>query len=222
MKITVITSCTGTKVISLPNQLTLADFMQGREHVTARESEIAGQAVPAEYMYRGEQHLRLMRGVTAARQAGIEVNLRIVSAGYGLVSADTPLKPYDATFDYLAAKDARKWADQLGLSSQLQDALAEPADCALILLGGAYLKLCGLDKVKTAPRSTWALCGTGAVRRFSGAIEPIPLTKADTRWFNAGGVGLKGEVAARILEEPHARFDSAVQRIKDRSLMVKM
>ena len=222
MKITVITSCTGTKAVRLPNQLTLADFRRGREHVTARESEIPGQSLPAEYMYRGEQHLRLMRGVHAARQAGIEVNLRIVSAGYGLVSADTPLKPYDATFDDLPAKEARKWADQLGLSTQLQNALAEPADCALILLGGTYLKVCGLDKVRTAPRSTWALCGTGAVRRFPEAIEPIPLTEADTRWFNAGLVGLKGEVAARILEEPHGRFDKAVQRIKDRSLMVKM
>lgn len=216
MRISVITSCTDTKVSRLPNQLTLEDFMQGREHVALRESEIAGQSLPAEYMYRGEQHVRLMRGVHAARQSGVEVRLWIVSAGYGLLSADTPIKPYNATFGDLSAEDARQWAVQLNLAQQVQEALAEPADCALILLGNAYLNVCGLDKVKEAPKATWALCGTGAVKRFSDAIRPIPLTKQDTRRFRAGLVGLKGEVAAQILEEPHGRFDAAVERISQR------
>lgn len=216
MKISIITSCTDTKAVRLPNQLTLADFMQGSEHVATRESEITGQPLPAEYMYRGEQHVRLMRGVHAARQAGVEVRLWIVSAGYGLLAADTPIKPYNATFGDLSAGEARQWAVQLGLAQQVRQALAEPADCALILLGGAYLNVCGLDKVTAAPKSTWALCGTGAVKRFSNAIRPIPLTKQDTRRFRAGLVGLKGEVAAQILEEPHARFDVAVERISQR------
>ncbi len=51
-------------------------------------------------MYTGWQHLYLMRGVDRLRRAFGDdfVDLRIVSAGYGLIAADREICPYDVTF----------------------------------------------------------------------------------------------------------------------------
>jgi cytoplasmic iron level regulating protein YaaA (DUF328/UPF0246 family) len=116
MQIRVITSCTGEKSVSSPDQLALEDFRQGDAHVRAREAVLGDIRSPAEDLYTGLQHQRLMRGIRAAREeTSIEVDLRILSAGYGLVSADQKLAPYEATFtpsvsspDQLALEDFRQ------------------------------------------------------------------------------------------------------------------
>src|SRR4051812_46952498 len=94
-RVTVLTSCTGRKA-SAPAKL------------------------PAEELYRGQQHIRLMHGVRRLRDAGIAVDVHIVSAGHGVVHGESPLGPYDRTFSGAAARDRREMAEQLGIPEAVQ------------------------------------------------------------------------------------------------------
>ena len=65
-----------------PRRLTQTDFARGAAHVQAREQELRDFLRPAQEIYTGEQHVRLMRGVAKARKAGMECAVSILSAGY--------------------------------------------------------------------------------------------------------------------------------------------
>ena len=116
-RILIITSCTGHKSVSHEQQLTQEDFRLGPEHVRQREVGLAEVLTPAEELYTGQQHVRLMRGVQALRTSGKEtdIDLWILSAGYGLVPGDRRLVPYDCTFDGMRKRELREWADFLGV-----------------------------------------------------------------------------------------------------------
>src|SRR4051794_27231895 len=103
MKIRIITSCTGEKLISHDQQLTQDDFrlLNEPELFRAREDRLAGCRTSAEDFYTGQQHLRLMRGVKQLRdKLGAEsVDLWILSAGYGLIPGSRQIVPYECTFE---------------------------------------------------------------------------------------------------------------------------
>lgn len=216
MNITVITSCTGKKTLTAPNQLTLADFMQGPEHVARREAQISA-CVAAEALYSGDQHVRLMRGVVAARRNGANVRVFIASAGYGLVPGDRLLRPYDATFLSLRAPEAKAWGQQLGLAQSIRKVLAEPADFGLILMGKEYMKACELDHIKDVPDCTWALCGADMAKRLPAAIKPAVLIQSDCSRFGSLMIGLKGAVAEQVLSAPLGQYEPALQAIINRN-----
>ena len=203
MRIRVITSCTGEKSVSSPDRLTLDDFHQGPAQVRSRETSLGDLLTPAEDLYTGLQQQRLMRGVRAARKVpGIEVDLRILSAGYGLVSADQKLAPYQATFIGMARKEADAWAQVLGIPAAIRAALAEPCDLCLVLLGNDYLRACALDEQIQVGGPTLFLCGKDAALRLPRIpnLHPVVLSNAEATTFSCGLVGLKGEVAARVLQ----------------------
>src|SRR5947209_6904161 len=117
MHIVVITTCTGEKATAHERALTLRDFRKGGEHVAARERELAEVLRPAEEMYTGLQHARLMGGVRAGAGAHAgngsqprRLSLFILSAGYGLIPAGRKVAPYECTFNGMKARELRKWA----------------------------------------------------------------------------------------------------------------
>ena len=67
-KISIITSCTGEKAVEHENELIMDDLRQGKVRIKAREAELVDVMLPAEKLYTGLQHNRLMRGITAIRQ----------------------------------------------------------------------------------------------------------------------------------------------------------
>ncbi len=203
MKILVITSCTGEKAVDSPDQLTLADFRRGHAHVAAREAALAALWRPAELLYSGMQHQRLMRGVQAARaSAGLVVDLNIVSAGYGLVPGAKLLAPYEATFIGMKKAEARDWAKQLNLARDVRQLLARPYDLGLVLLGDDYLEALALDECVTLGGPTILFCGKASAARLPdlGGLQPVVLANKDATRFSCGMVGIKGELASRVLE----------------------
>jgi hypothetical protein len=207
MKVVVITSCTGEKTVSHSSQLTLADFQAGPEHVRMREAELGENLVGAEKLYSGQQHLRLMRGVEAFRSkypsngAGSSLNLQILSAGYGLVSADKEIAPYEATFQGMKSKELESWASQLQVAASLRRSLDQPYDMGLVLLGDSYLKACRLNEIERVGGPTLLLCGKNAAGRIPriANLKVVVLTNAEAKRFSCGLVALKGEMAAQIL-----------------------
>ncbi len=203
MKILVITSCTGEKVVSPADQLTLADFQQGQKFVRAREKVLSSGLVPAEALYTGLQHVRLMRGVGAVRSAvGIDLDLCVLSAGYGLVDAKRPLAPYEATFAGMKRDDLQAWAQRLNVPQDIRHRLAQPFDVALVLLGEDYLAACNLDADIKLGGPAIFLCSAKTAKALPKLtnLHRVVVANAQAKTFACGLVGLKGEVVARVLE----------------------
>jgi len=218
LKILVITSCTGEKSVSRDDQLTMEDFKQGKEHLLRREEAMRESLVSAEALYSGMQHQRLMRGIlSASTTTQIEINLKIVSAGYGVVEPSRLLAPYEATFIGMGKADARTWARQIGIPEGIRNALAQPYDLGLVLLGDDYLQACELDEQIKLGGPTLFLCGKASAAKLPklDLLRPVLLGNEDAKTFSCGLVGLKGEVAARIIEDlaqAPVHLDSYIQR----------
>jgi hypothetical protein len=212
MKISIITSCTGLKAVSHPGHLTQKDFEQGESHVRRREAALAAFMRPAGMLYTGEQHVRLMRGVEAAREQGAQISVTILSAGYGVVKEGQMIAPYEMTFNTMKKKESRAWATMLGIQESVRKVLDVPSDMTLILLGDRYLQACEFDTVKQLHSATWALCGKGSAKRFSPAFQLVLLKQSHTGQFGATMTNLKGSIAARILENVRLGPDKAIQQ----------
>ena len=202
MRVLVLTACTGEKAVSDPKPLTPDDFRQGPAHVAAREQAI-GKLTAAEDLYTGLQHQRLMQGVRALREQArnIQLDLYILSAGYGLVPSDRPLAPYEATFSGMRKQELRDWAKQLQIPQSVRALLAEPYDFGLVLLGNEYLDACLLASDVTLGGPTLLFCGLTKAKSLPELqqLRTIPLGNADAKRFSCGLIGLKGDLAARIL-----------------------
>ena len=179
-RILVVTSCTGLKAIG------------------------AGEApVPAERLYRGEQHRRLMLGVEAFRAAetGYDLDLRILSAGHGLVEGQRPLRFYDTTFSGLGRAEIGRRSRALDVPAAFRRLLAEPYALAILLLGGDYMEAAALDPEDPLGGPAIAFSGPAAARRLAHpALKIVPAGKEEARRFSCGLVGLKGELAGRLLD----------------------
>lgn len=207
-RVLVITSCTGEKSVEHPDGLSASDFLSGSTHISARHAELADHLTTARDLYAGQQHKRLLRGVRAAEDAGTPaVDLRIVSAGYGLVRADDTVAPYECTFKGMRRADLRAHAEAVGIPAAIREALSTPADLTLVLLGDDYLEACGLDDDVETAAPTVVFCGKRAASRLPalggphGAARQVVLTNAEAKRFSCGLVALKGELGARLLED---------------------
>jgi hypothetical protein len=204
MKILVITSCTGEKAISSPDDLTRTDFEQGATHIAQRERALAASLLPAQQMYTGQQHIRLMHGVEASRDnTELTVEVNILSAGYGLVHGDLSILPYEVTFTGMPKRELKSWATKLDVPRQIQQKLAEPYDLGIILLGDNYLSACQLNEQVVLGGPTVLFCGSVAAKRLPTLkqLQVITLNNKEAKEFKCGIIGLKGELAGRLLRQ---------------------
>lgn len=206
MKVLVVSSCTGQKRVSSDRGLTLDDFRLGQEHIAKREAELSDLLTPAEEMYAGQQHIRLMRGIESYRDAVhtdrlAELDFWILSAGYGLVPSSQRLAPYDATFAGMGKRELRRWSSHLGVPDAMREVLKKDYDLGLVLLGDAYLDACDLDSGVHLGGPTIVFCSPGAIDRLPQieGLRPVALTNAEARRYSCGLVALKGQMASRIL-----------------------
>jgi queuine/archaeosine tRNA-ribosyltransferase len=202
-KILIITSCTGEKAVNDENQLTIDDLRQGNAYINEREAELADVMMPAEKLYTGMQHARLMRGISTIRKnKHFKVDLQILSAGYGLVPGSKKLPPYEATFNGMKMKELAEWAEFLNVPGDVRKTLAKSYDLILVLLGDGYLRACQFDDAVQLGGPSVFLTGKASAKRLPSLenLQTVILGNPDTRKFACGLVGLKGEVAARLCE----------------------
>ena len=197
-KIQIITSCTSKKTVLGDNALTWADFEKGLEWVSRREQD--NLTMPARDLYCGRQHLALIAGLSEHPE--FEFDLRIVSAGYGLISGDRPIAPYDATFSGLPSKELAYRAQSLDLEVDFRTALQETdADMTLVLLGSDYLKAVMTGSPLFAEAPTVFIGGNFNDTNVAGSnLFHIPLQNEHAVRLGAGQTWLKAVVATKILE----------------------
>lgn len=140
MRILVITSCTGRKKHKPLNQFKYEDFASS-ERLRQRTAELKDYKDSAAEMYTGEQHRYLMAGLKRLRKVyGQTVaDLHIISAGYGLLSENDVIVPYNVTFQKLKKKEILERSNNLQIHEQVE-ALIEGYDLVFYLLGKEYVQ----------------------------------------------------------------------------------
>ena len=202
MRILFLTSCTGEKRYKPENQLTEHNFKhRGTKAFEATEEALCAYRVPVGDMYTGQQHLRLLKGVEAMLQVCPEhtIDLKILSAGYGLLDELTPIVPYEMTLQGMNAGKIREWADFLDIPHQVLP-LFSKYDLSFVLLGKEYLRAIHFPPSLDPQGVCVFLAGEG-IRRFipSGPnIVAATLGNADAKRLGAGLIALKGGVIERI------------------------
>jgi hypothetical protein len=222
MRILTITSCTGEKVSSPANQLTLDDFVQGGAHLKKREKELKDFELPAGEIYTGQQHVRLIRGIEGVKEIkNLKIDLHILSAGYGMIPADQVVVPYECTFATMKTKELRQWADKLQVPQDFRETVGAKYDIGLVLLGDNYLDACALDAKVKFGGPTLLFCGTGTAKTLPpmNHVRVVAISNPEAKRFSCGLVALKGELAARVLKGV-ANDPSVVKQLMDPSFDV--
>ncbi len=202
-KVLVVTSCTGEKRYKPENQLTIEDFKE-KARFQQQEAQLTQFAYPASQMYTGTQHLRAMEGVKLLRQfLGQEVvDVVILSAGYGLISENKTIVPYQVTFNTMKGYEIDEWAKFLGIHQAFEQAIVG-YDLVFILLGENYLRSLCLP-VETYDKQTFIFLashrGANYIRDLAAKAYVLHLANADAKHYHYGLVGLKGFLFKRFAE----------------------
>ena len=205
MKIQIITSCTGKKLFAPANKLKKEDFrnIHNSELFNKIEKRVESFRTSAEKMYTGDQHIRLMEGVNYFRkhQPDSNLNLWILSAGYGLIRSHKTIVPYECTFRGMKREELHKWADHLQIPTKIQKIFNSSTDLRLVLLGGSYLQALSLSNSCNYSSQTLFLISksTNKYVKGNGNLRKIILKKDDLHRFHQPWIGLKGEISKRIL-----------------------
>ena len=197
MKILILTACTSKKKFKPANLLTKKDFKAiGTPAFKVHEEQLNTFQTAAGEMYTGQQHLRVMRGLQKLRQAGLSVDLKIVSAGYGLLNENTLIVPYEMTFIGMRKKEYQTWAQHLKLSEITQ--YMRLYDLVLVLLGKEYLRAIDFGVQFQHKGILIFISAAGAIEHIPTGpdIYTIALNNQTASRLGAGLVSLKG----RILE----------------------
>jgi hypothetical protein len=165
-RIHLVVACANRKTRPVPSTLRLRHVVEcspgGRAAAWIDQLQRSTEpTVTARELYAGE-HWQIVLGLEAtAAAAGLEASLWVCSAGYGLVSVDAPLRPYDATFAAghadSVSEDPRNrpewwtaladWSGPVPTAPRTLRELArrEPHAVVLVALSSAYLAACTAD-----------------------------------------------------------------------------
>jgi hypothetical protein len=202
-RVLVITSCTGEKRFKPEKQLTIEDF-KDEARLIDREVELGDYACPAGEMYTGMQHLRLMEGVQKLRDAlGREaLDMRILSAGYGVISEGHVIVPYEVTFNGMKSHEVDAWAVHLGVHDAIAS-LISAYDLIFFLLGDNYLRAATLPLDSRADQTFVFLASRGQADDIQGMAAKtyvMPLSNPEAKRYRYGLVGLKGFLFKQFAE----------------------
>jgi hypothetical protein len=172
---------------------------------TATKADADSAPLAAEDLYTGQQHVRLMRGVRAYRAAGEPngpIDLRVLSAGHGVIEAATRLATYDETFSGLTRGEVRRRGEALGVPADVAALLSRPRNLILLVLGDLYLHSAALSDDLRLGGPTIALTSPRAGARLPAIprLTVVPLHNREARRFSCGLTALKGDLAHRLLD----------------------
>lgn len=200
----IVVTCANRKRHAVPPQLRLGDVNQRRPAArfaawTARLGNGAHPRYPAIDLYAGE-HWQIARTLTTTTPVAKKAGLWIASAGYGLVSADTTICAYGATFS-TPARDAvgatlnevAAWWQRLGeWHGPVPDrprtftdlARRNPNATIIAVLSEAYQRACGDDLLAAAaildPDALSVVGPPDAYPPLARVLVPIPATLRHT------------------------------------------
>jgi len=143
-RVLIISSCTNDKYFKPNNALQLEDF-KDIKRFKYKEKQLEKYKLPAVEMYTGRQHQYLFEGIKALRNIyGVDsIDLKILSAGYGILDEKDEIVPYNVSFSNMGAEDINEWANHLQISKKIEVFL-DNYDLVFFLLGEKYLRALSL------------------------------------------------------------------------------
>ena len=211
-KILVITSCTKDKKELLPKHLSSLMLEpeqlwddQDDDRATRDFGVLEKYRVPAGKLYSGRQHLLVMQGVEMLRQAfGPDVvDVKIISAGFGLVNEEDLLPPYNATFAGLSTSKILAASQKLRIPENINQLMRGEYACAFFLLGDSYLLSLGLPFAQVPTFPCLFLSGPSSRKRVPrrSPYRFVKVGQDDSIAFSYNLVGLKGLLFKRFVEQ---------------------
>jgi len=210
-KILIVTSCTKDKVhfTGLParHQLTAEQLWDERDddRVTRDFGELEKYRIPAGELYRGRQHLQLMQGINLLRKTFRydAVDVKIISAGFGVVDENQLLPPYNVTFADQSSSKVLTAAQRLKIPQKINRLIQGDYSCAFFLLGDKYLLSIGLPFKHIPNFPCLFLAGPSnrkrVPRRFPYTF--VRVGQDDSISFSYNLVGLKGQLIKLFAEQ---------------------
>ena len=161
-------------------------------------------ALPAERLYAGEQHRRLMAGVDALRVQRRGRGVGDLGQGRTDRRQTSELAPYDETFAGIAGRGSSvRSADRLGIADGPPSSSSrEPCTLTIVLVGNDYFDAARLDEPVD-----WALADARAREPESGGSNcrptptcgPSSIGQTLAREWSLPLTLLKGEIVRRML-----------------------
>ncbi len=226
----IVVTCTDRKKVAVPDGLRLRRCRKGTVEKRAdawiqRIRSARAEPVAGTELYSGDHWTVARELPDLARKAGFRPRLWVCSAGYGLVPAETPLKPYAATFApgqgdsiYRGARDgspaeaARRWWKQVakwegperGAARQIHSLVKRDSSAHVVVVASAtYLAAIAEDIRSANPdpeRFLLISAGSAAQNGLSRLLLP-----ADARFQGSLG-GSRQALNARIARDALKRF----------------
>lgn len=192
MKLLIITSCTSKK--SLPAILDMDDIIYGKDHHIKKK---------AEDLYTGSQHVNLMAGINSFRefyQNRHSIDLRIISAGFGIIKGDDEIPSYEVTFNGMSKNDLLKWSEYLNIPRDFSSIiLAKDYDYAFILLGKQYLLACDIKEELGFYSNVYAFVSPDSKSLVQKNFVYGVYSNKEAKFFSHPLVSLKGYLMKRFL-----------------------
>src|SRR5665648_4366 len=199
-RILVVTSCTGEKLHKPTNELIQDDF-RDIVRLKSKEADLSQYRMSAGTLYTGKQHLFLMKGINDYRAQGGRIDVNILSAGYGMLSEDQLIVPYEVTFSTMKSMDIKLWSMFLNITDDLQKRI-EDYDIVVFLLGDRYLQAVNWSSLKTRDdQKLIFLAGKSSKNKF--LIKPncymLKVSEKEAKVFHSGLIEIKGYLFSLLL-----------------------
>lgn len=214
-RILVVTSCTGEKCYKPKDELVQDDFRE-QELLRRREAELEEFKKPAGEMYTGKQHIALMRGINEYRVKGGRIDVNILSAGYGMLSENVPIVPYEVTFSSMNSIELKYWSQFIGITDDLRQRIIG-YDLVFFLLGDRYLQSVDWSELETRnEQKLFFFAGESSKQKI--LIRPnyymIAITEKEAKVFHSGLIEIKGflfTLLLRYIRQEYSLWDSIYQ-----------
>lgn len=202
LRILVIGSCGKKKRTSAADEPSCSELLSN-DALAVWQKRLSSATVIARDMYTGNQNRELAKGVDLLRTVDeVDVVFVIVSAGFGLVSENELVPPYDCTFSGMGKSEILRRSRMLGINSDINEVAQQGFDIAYLALGKDYL---------TALGGGWQDSVSGSIVAFSAELSGekyaiLPSGNEAVKSFSSrghkihGATGLKGDLL-RILAE---------------------
>ncbi|MFC7205253.1 queuine tRNA-ribosyltransferase tRNA-guanine transglycosylase [Haloferax namakaokahaiae] len=147
LNVLVVDQCSGSK--EFPDGAPVFDAEETLKF--SREELLEGDNVPAiaaRDLYTGRQQNYVSEAVRRLRDDGHQVSRYFISAGFGLVSEDESLPPYEVTFSSMKVAEIRDRSSQLQIRPDLEKVLDEgDFDVVFFTLGKDYYNSIDIDSM---------------------------------------------------------------------------
>jgi hypothetical protein len=146
-------------------------------------------------MYLGRQHMQMMDGVRLLRSTfgSAACDVAILSAGYGLISENRAIGPYDITFQDIPKPLIKARGEKLEIPDAIRKQVAG-YPIVFFLLGDDYLRSAQPPLIPSA-KQRFVAFGSPKLRVAPGAdVIVIPSAQPEAAQFGDGVVTLKGRM----------------------------